>query len=167
MTTDKSPLPGKFMTMKKTEKLAPRWPAQQNPLQWFPPYTYLPAICHPWKTITFCFGLFTSLGIYYPLLKRKSATKLCPTTFVTPGTTARKVHGLSRQEYWSGLPFPSLGIYYPLLRCSMSPSSNHPFELLITEFLPSVCMPHTLINSAFLLLICLWSSSSENLSQGT
>ena len=38
-------------------------------------------------------------------------TQLCP-TLATPWTVARKVPlsmGFSRQEYWSGLPFPSLG----------------------------------------------------------
>ena len=37
--------------------------------------------------------------------------KLCP-TFATPWTIALKVPlsvGFSRQEYWSGLPFPSPG----------------------------------------------------------
>ena len=38
-------------------------------------------------------------------------TKLCP-TLVTPWTVALQVPlsmGFSRQEYWSGLPFPSPG----------------------------------------------------------
>ena len=38
-------------------------------------------------------------------------TKLCP-TLVTPWTVARHAPlsmGFSRQEYWSGLPFPSPG----------------------------------------------------------
>ena len=38
-------------------------------------------------------------------------TKLCP-TLVTPWTVARQAPlsmGFSRQEYWSGLPFPSPG----------------------------------------------------------
>ena len=37
--------------------------------------------------------------------------KSCP-TLVTPWTVACQAHlsmGFSRQEYWSGLPFPSLG----------------------------------------------------------
>ena len=38
-------------------------------------------------------------------------TKSCPTR-ATPGTVAYQAPlsmGFSRQEYWSGLPFPSLG----------------------------------------------------------
>ena len=38
-------------------------------------------------------------------------TKSCP-TLATPGTVACQAPlsmGFSRQEYWSGLPFPSLG----------------------------------------------------------
>ena len=38
-------------------------------------------------------------------------TKLCP-TLVTPGTVVHQAPlsmGFSRQEYWSGLPFPSPG----------------------------------------------------------
>ena len=38
-------------------------------------------------------------------------TKLCP-TLVTPWTIARQASlsmGFSKQEYWSGLPFPSPG----------------------------------------------------------
>ena len=41
------------------------------------------------------------------------ATKSCP-TLVTPWAVARQVPlsmGFSRQEYWSGLPFPSPGIF--------------------------------------------------------
>ena len=39
-------------------------------------------------------------------------THLCPTLFATPWSVARQVPlslGFSRQEYWSGLPFPSPG----------------------------------------------------------
>ena len=41
------------------------------------------------------------------------ALKLCPTlcdlmNYSLPGSS---VHGISRQEYWSGLPFPPLGIF--------------------------------------------------------
>ena len=35
-------------------------------------------------------------------------TKLCP-TLVTPWTIAPLSMGFSKQEYWSGLPFPSAG----------------------------------------------------------
>ena len=38
-------------------------------------------------------------------------TQLCP-TLATPGTVANQAPlsmGFSRQEYWSGLPFPSPG----------------------------------------------------------
>lgn len=40
----------------------------------------------------------------------------------------------------------SLQMYSSLPRCCISPKSNHPFELLITEFLPYVCFLHVLIN---------------------
>ena len=35
---------------------------------------------------------------------------------------------------------------------SQAQSSNHPFELVIIEFLPCICILHVLINSVFLLL---------------
>ena len=54
-------------------------------------------------------------GIYGTKIKRMisevKVTQSCP-TLVTPWTVARKVPlsmGFSRQEYWSGLPFPSSG----------------------------------------------------------
>ena len=38
----------------------------------------------------------------------QSCPTLCdPTDYSLPGS----IHGFSRQEYWSGLPFPSLGIF--------------------------------------------------------
>ena len=46
------------------------------------------------------------------LLSRFSRVRLC----ATPWTTAHQVPlstGFSRQEYWSGLPFPSLGTSVP------------------------------------------------------
>ena len=35
--------------------------------------------------------------------------KLCPTLFVNCSLPSASVHGIPRQEYWSGLPFPSPG----------------------------------------------------------
>ena len=40
--------------------------------------------------------------------------KLCPTLFAIPWTVAHQAPlsmEFSRQEYWSGLPFPSPGIF--------------------------------------------------------
>ena len=59
-------------------------------------------------------------------------TKSCP-TLVTPWTVARQVPlsmGFSRQEYWSGLPFPSPG---DLLDPGIEPRS----PALQADFLPT------------------------------
>ena len=62
-------------------------------------------------------------GIHRTKIKRMisevKVTQSCP-TLVTPWTVAHKVPlsmGLSRQEYWSGLPFPSPGNpFYPRIK---------------------------------------------------
>ena len=46
------------------------------------------------------------------LLKVKAELLSCVRLFATPWTVARQARlsmGFSRQEYWSGLPFPSAG----------------------------------------------------------
>ena len=49
--------------------------------------------------------------VFFPENTKKESAKSCP-TLVTPRTIARQASlsmGFSRQEYWSGLPFPSPG----------------------------------------------------------
>ena len=53
-------------------------------------------------------GLLKSYGIFFCCL----VTKSCPTLFATPWTVAHQAplsKRFSRQEYWSGLPFPPPG----------------------------------------------------------
>ena len=48
---------------------------------------------------------------YYMKVKKSEVTQSCP-TLATPWTVAHQAPlsmGFSRQEYWSGLPFPSPG----------------------------------------------------------
>ena len=54
-------------------------------------------------------GMYPSIDIY--IYVRCVVTQLCP-TLSDPMDCSRpgsSVHGFSRQEYWSGLPFPSSG----------------------------------------------------------
>ena len=51
-----------------------------------------------------------NIGLHYELVKLFSHVLL----FATPWTAAWQAMGFSRQEYWSGLPFPSPG-----LRCKL------------------------------------------------
>ena len=58
--------------------------------------------------------IHTDLGLLLLLLSRFSRVQLC----ATPWTAAHQIPlslGLSRQEYWSGLPFP-----YPMHACMLS-----------------------------------------------
>jgi len=59
-------------------------------------FTYISLILHNWDTMSLC----------YAMLSHFSRVRLC----VTPETAAHQASpflGFSRQEHWSGLPFPS------------------------------------------------------------
>ena len=68
-----------------------------------------------WKTIALTIGAFVSKVMSQPM-KWSEVAQSCPTRpvrlFATPWTVAYQAPlsmGFSRQEYWSGLPFPSPG----------------------------------------------------------
>ena len=58
---------------------------------------------------TFPFGELLTLFAYY--FMHAKSLQACPTLcdFMDYSPPGSSVHGLSRQEYWSGLPFPSPG----------------------------------------------------------
>ena len=81
-------------------------------------------------------------------------TQSCPTLchsmdFSPPGST---VHGISRQEYWSGLPFPSVGDLpnpgidprFPVLQAKSflsEPPENPKVCVLAVQSCPTLCNP--------------------------
>ena len=91
-------------------------------LAWWIPWTEEPSrlqsmgsqrVRHDWVTNTFTFFMKEKGGNDY-LMKKKVKVKLLSRIrlFATPWTVAHQAPpsmGFSRQEYWSGLPFPSPG----------------------------------------------------------
>ena len=104
------------------------------------------SISHPSPSIVrkilFLFLVMRTFKIYSQQINNRCflVAELC--LFVIPWTIARQAPlsmGFSRQEYWSGLPFPSLG---DLLNPGIEPRSR----ALHTDSLPSDLpgKPHTL-----------------------
>ena len=63
------------------------------------------------KTTKFCKAIILQLKINNFFLSKSEVTESCP-TLCDPRTVAHQAPpfmGFSRQEYWSGLPFPSPG----------------------------------------------------------
>ena len=57
-------------------------------------------------------AFFSNISLSYKLVKVKVKLLSCVQLFATPWTVAYQASlsmGFSRQEYWSGLPFPSPG----------------------------------------------------------
>ena len=83
--------------------------------------------------------------------KKKKRKKSCPSTcclvtksyltlFVTPWTVALLSLGFSRQEYWSGLPFPSQRIFSTLLH-KVKASAAQPCQILCAPWIVACQAP--------------------------
>ena len=71
-------------------------------------YIYIYTHTHIHTHIHMC----TQICNVYACMKRKSVSHCCAQLFVTPWTVAYQAppsKEFSREEYWSGLPFPSPG----------------------------------------------------------
>ena len=83
--------------------------------------------------------------LYTYFFPKKDSTKLCPTLVIPLTVTCQAPlsMGLSRQEYWSGLPFPSPGDLpnpgteprFPALQVDALPTELHRRE---ASFFPMV-----------------------------
>ena len=61
---------------------------------------------HSWGSVYYYIFGFKTINLTLPLLNHFSRVRLCATP-QTPGHQAPPSLGFSRQEHWSGLPFPS------------------------------------------------------------
>ena len=86
--------------------------------------------------------------VYQHTKKKKAKVKSlsCVRLFATPWTVAYQAPpfmGFSRQEYWSGLPFPSLGDHFLLQGIFPTQGSNQGLPHSAQTLLSHQGSPHT------------------------